>query len=74
MLAILRDALNAISELDTDLSPAYFEDIDWCFRPRSAGIVVRDEPTSRLVHHDRGCGRGAAQVMAYECARVGFML
>ena len=73
-LAISRAALYTIGELDADLSPAYFEDTDWCFRARAAGYAVRYEPTARLTHHDGGSMKRESQIMAYHRGRVGFAL
>ncbi|MEM7583591.1 MAG: glycosyltransferase family 2 protein [Acidobacteriota bacterium] len=39
-LAISRAALDEVGGLDEAYSPAYYEDVDWCFRVRAAGWRV----------------------------------
>lgn len=51
-LAISRAALQEIGPLDVGFSPAYYEDIDWCYRARSAGFRVVLQPRATVVHHE----------------------
>ncbi len=51
-LAITRDAYDAAGGLDENFSPAYFEDVDWCYRVRNAGYHIVYVPDSMLVHKE----------------------
>jgi GT2 family glycosyltransferase len=51
-LAIARPALKAIGRLDEGFSPAYYEDVDWCFRAREAGFQVVYAPKAVLIHKE----------------------
>jgi O-antigen biosynthesis protein len=52
-LAIRRQTLDAIGELDPGFAPAYYEDIDLCYRARRSGFRVRYVPGAVLVHRER---------------------
>jgi GT2 family glycosyltransferase len=49
-LALRAGALRAVGLLDEGYTPAYYEDIDLCWRLRRAGYTVRYEPRARLRH------------------------
>lgn len=51
-LAITRAAYEAIGDLDEGFAPAYYEDVDWCWRAREAGFRVVYVPDSVLVHKE----------------------
>ncbi len=51
-LAITREAYEAVGGLDENYSPAYFEDVDWCYRVRNAGYHIVYVPDSMLVHKE----------------------
>jgi GT2 family glycosyltransferase len=51
-LAITRKALETIGELDEGFTPIYYEDLDWCFRARAAGLRVVYQPRAKLIHHE----------------------
>lgn len=51
-MAIRREVLERIGYLDDDFFPAYFEDVDICFRARQAGYKVVYVPTAALLHHE----------------------
>ncbi len=51
-LAITRQALQAIGGLDEGFKPAYFEDVDWCYRARRAGFRVVYVPQAVLIHKE----------------------
>ncbi len=51
-LAITRDAYAAIGDLDEGFAPAYYEDVDWCWRARQAGFRVVYVPDAVLVHKE----------------------
>ncbi len=49
-IAIRRSLLDQIGMLDAGFHPIYFEDVDFCYRARSAGWRVVYAPESRLIH------------------------
>jgi GT2 family glycosyltransferase len=49
-MAFKRQVLSDIGELDEDFYPGYFEDVDFCYRARSAGYAVWYTPEA-IVHH-----------------------
>jgi GT2 family glycosyltransferase len=49
-LLVRRDAWNAVGGFDEDFFPAYYEDVDLCFRLRQAGYRVVYEPNSVIRH------------------------
>ena len=51
-LAISREALATIGPLDEGFWPAYYEDVDWCFRARAAGYRVVYQPEAVVTHHE----------------------
>jgi GT2 family glycosyltransferase len=55
-LLIRRRALDEIGGLDERYF-MYAEDLEWCWRARSAGWTVRFEPASRFVHVGNASGR-----------------
>jgi GT2 family glycosyltransferase len=75
-LAISRRAYAAVGPLDEVFSPAYFEDVDWCYRARRAGFRVVLAPRSVLVHKEvsAGAGEGHAARYGYHRHRLRFVL
>jgi GT2 family glycosyltransferase len=51
-LGITRATLERIGPLDEGFFPAYYEDVDWCYRARAAGYRVLYVPTAVLIHHE----------------------
>lgn len=51
-LGISRTALATIGPLDEEFVPAYYEDIDWCYRARAAGFRVVYQPRAVVIHHE----------------------
>ena len=51
-LAVTRQAFEAIGELDKGFAPAYYEDMDWCYRARRASFRVVYAPRAVLVHKE----------------------
>ena len=49
-LALTRQAYQAVGGFDEQFSPAYYEDVDLCYRVRHAGFRVVYVPNSALVH------------------------
>ncbi|NTU85617.1 MAG: glycosyltransferase family 2 protein [Chloroflexales bacterium] len=51
-VALSAAALGQVGLLDEGYGPAYFEDVDLCWRLRRAGYTLRYEPRATLVHHE----------------------
>jgi hypothetical protein len=51
-LAISRAALEKTGALDAGFSPAYYEDVDWCYRARAADFRVVYQPRAIVTHHE----------------------
>ena len=51
-MAISRMALELIGPLDEAFFPAYYEDVDWSFRARAAGLRVVYQPSAVVTHHE----------------------
>lgn len=51
-LAITRKALDTIGNLDEGFTPAYYEDVDWCYRARRAGFRVVYTPHAIFTHKE----------------------
>jgi hypothetical protein len=49
-LAIRRSVFNQIGPLDEGFAPAYYEDVDWCYRGRAAGYRVVYQPQAVVTH------------------------
>jgi len=49
-MALTTKTLKIIGLLDEGFSPAYYEDTDWCFRAKKAGLRVRYTPDATVVH------------------------
>lgn len=75
-LAIRTDLLSTVGLLDEGFSPAYYEDVDYCYRVRAAGFDVMYAPAARLLHHE-GTSlvlRSANHQRIYHRSRVRFLL
>jgi GT2 family glycosyltransferase len=51
-VALRTDALAKVGLLDEGYAPAYFEDVDLCWRLRHAGYRIGYAPAATLVHHE----------------------
>ena len=51
-MALRRDLLSKIGNLDEGFYPGYFEDVDFCLRARAAGCSIWFEPQAVLHHHE----------------------
>lgn len=51
-IALRTSALLQIGLLDEGYSPAYFEDVDLCWRLRQAGYLLYYEPRATLIHQE----------------------
>ncbi len=69
--AFRKDMWEELGGFDLDYKPAYWEDIDLCFRAKVRGWKVLFEPVS-IVHHNHEStnatvfGKGKMEVMAYK--------
>jgi len=52
MLAVSKAAYDAIGGLDESFGPAFYEDVDWCYRAREAGFGVVYAPQAVLMHRE----------------------
>jgi len=51
-LALRRDVLETVGLFDEAFYPAYYEEVDFCFRARQAGYAVRYVPQAVATHHE----------------------
>jgi GT2 family glycosyltransferase len=51
-LALRRDVLDGVGFFDEGFYPAYYEEVDFCFRARDAGYQVRYVPEAVATHHE----------------------
>ncbi len=51
---VRRDVWNELGGFDPVFAPAYYEDVDFCFRARRSGYEVWFEPRARVIHHEGG--------------------
>lgn len=68
-LAITRRAYEAVGGLDEAFMPAYFEDVDWCYRVRAAGFQLTYAPDSVLIHHEASVLASGAYANVYPYQR-----
>ncbi len=75
-LAISRETLAQVGLLDEGFKPAYYEDIDWCYRVRSAGRRVLYQPQAMVTHHESTStdARGYERAYALNQGRLRFLL
>lgn len=74
-MALRRAAFDAVGGFDEAFFPAYYEDVDLCFRLRAAGWQVRYEPALRGTHVESvGLGRSLAYYRAFHRSRLRFAL
>lgn len=52
VLALDRSVLRAVGRFDEGFYPAYYEEVDYCFRARAAGFAVLVEPRAVAIHHE----------------------
>jgi GT2 family glycosyltransferase len=73
-MAIRRDVLERVGLFDEGFSPAYFEDIDICYRAREKGFLVRYVPHSILIHHESSSIGDKLLSFYYQRSRIRFIL
>lgn len=76
VMLITRQVIDAIGMLDETLSPAYYEDIDYCFRARQAGFEIVYASRALAVHVEGSSitRRSYMQYWYHYAARIGFAL
>ncbi len=76
VLAFNRAVLTTIGLLDEAFHPAYYEEVDYCYRARAAGARVVYEPGAAAIHHESQSTdkRTPAYHRAMERGRVRFAL
>jgi GT2 family glycosyltransferase len=75
-MAIRRTCLEQIGLLDANFHPAYFEDVDYCYRARAAGMEVICLAHAHLVHYENSSlgAQSAAHQRTYHRNRLRFVL
>lgn len=76
VFAFNRTVLNAIGWFDEAFHPAYYEEVDYCYRARTAGARVVYEPAAVAIHHESHSTdkRTTAYYRTMERGRVRFAL
>jgi GT2 family glycosyltransferase len=76
-----RELWERLGGYDLDFSPAYYEDIDYCFRLRAAGWRVIYEPDAAILHFEFGSSSSMASALEQQvqqrarfCAKHGAAL
>lgn len=64
-LAISRQAFKKIGLLDEGFTPAYFEDVDWCYRAKQVGFRTVYVPNARLIHKEESSSTDATHEGMY---------
>jgi GT2 family glycosyltransferase len=75
-LALRGDLPAELALFDEGFHPAYFEDVELCYRARAAGYSVIYAPSARLIHHEHSAlgAQTPAHQRAYHRSRVRFVL
>jgi GT2 family glycosyltransferase len=75
VLALRRSAFDQVGAFDESFWPAYYEDVDLCWRLRGVGWQVRYEPTLSATHIESvGLGRSLDYFRAFHRSRLRFAL
>ncbi len=74
-LAIHRRVLQKLGGLDEQFHPAFFEEVDYCYRARRAGFRVVYQPRAVLYHHETASLPNDLQRgLTYHRNRIRFLL
>jgi GT2 family glycosyltransferase len=74
-IAIRRQVWDALGGFDTGYYPAYFEELELCWRARASGYRVVVEPKARVLHLERGSFQKSGDFRsAYHRNRIRFVL
>ena len=76
LIVIDRQVLETIGGFDEGFFPAYYEEVDYCYRARAAGFPIIYEPRAVAVHHESQTQnkRSVAYHQMMEYHRVRFVL
>jgi GT2 family glycosyltransferase len=74
--AIHRKVLLRLGGLDEQFYPAFFEEVDYCYRARRAGFHVVYQPRACLYHHETASlpADGSQRGLTYHRNRIRFLL
>ncbi len=61
-LGLTRSTFARIGPLDEGFAPAYYEDTDWCYRAREAGLRVVYTPAAVATHYESTSTRPASYI------------
>lgn len=64
-----RSLWEELAGFDRDFSPAYYEDIDYCFRVRAAGRRVVYEPRATIFHYEFASSGSRSDAMRLQAER-----
>lgn len=67
-LMIRRSVLETVGLMDPAF-PIFFNDVDWCFRAKKAGVRILFDPSVSVVHHGGASTRLVSAAMAWESRR-----
>jgi GT2 family glycosyltransferase len=75
-IAIRRDVIDRVGVFDIEFYPAYFEEVDFCFRARAAGFHVQYIPWAVATHYEYAAleDQGEAFFRYYHRNRLRFVL
>jgi len=73
-LAIQRRVIEQIGAFDERFFPAYYEDVDLCFRARAAGFKVLYWPDAVVLHHESTSTPSEARWFYFQRGRIRFVL
>lgn len=73
-MAIHRRVVEQIGLLDERFFPAYYEDVDLCFRARAAGFKVLYRPEPVVLHHESASTPDRTRWFYFQRGRIRFVL
>lgn len=73
-MAIPRRVLAQIGGFDERFFPAYYEDVDLCFRARAEGFKILYWPAARVLHHESASTPDTARWFYFQRGRTRFVL
>ena len=73
---IRRKVLERLGGLDEQFSPAFYEEVDYCYRARRAGFRVVYQPRAVLYHYETASlpAESPTRILAYHRHRIRFVL
>jgi GT2 family glycosyltransferase len=76
LFAFRAETWRRLGPFDEGYHPVYFEDVDYCFRARAAGLRVVYEPGAVAIHHEASSsGRGSRIFLQrYHQSRIRFVV